>query len=308
MSAWLRNSRASAVCRSGSPAAKSTITIWVHVMWSSQSLSIAERKATALAESFALAFVDACACSARPAATSRARAAASTVTAAATRAPRRRLVSRITFIPPIATAKEERPRSMRVCVARGVALTRCGAVRTGPRAPLTGHAGRGASAAERFGDRRVAPRSARRRRFPTGARAPARNGRGVRSPRVDRARRARLSACARGANPRSARARRGLTVTAAATVAGRQMESAAPARAHSPEKPRLLDDDSREWLRALRATGAVREEGIARLHALLLRAARFEVARRRPALPHLRGNELDEIALEAEDDALMSVL
>src|SRR4029450_11510638 len=27
-----------------------------------------------------------------------------------------------------------------------------------------------------------------------------------------------------------------------------------------------------------------------------------------PALPHLRGNELDEIALEAADDALMSVL
>jgi RNA polymerase sigma-70 factor (ECF subfamily) len=40
----------------------------------------------------------------------------------------------------------------------------------------------------------------------------------------------------------------------------------------------------------------------------LLRAARFEVARRRPTLPHLRGNELDEIALEAADDALMSVL
>jgi RNA polymerase sigma-70 factor (ECF subfamily) len=47
---------------------------------------------------------------------------------------------------------------------------------------------------------------------------------------------------------------------------------------------------------------------VARLHALLLRAARFEVARRRPTLPHLRGNELDEIALEAADDALMSVL
>jgi RNA polymerase sigma-70 factor (ECF subfamily) len=32
------------------------------------------------------------------------------------------------------------------------------------------------------------------------------------------------------------------------------------------------------------------------------------VARRRPTLPHLRGNELDDIALEAADDALMSVL
>jgi RNA polymerase sigma-70 factor (ECF subfamily) len=71
---------------------------------------------------------------------------------------------------------------------------------------------------------------------------------------------------------------------------------------------RPLDEESREWLRSLRATDAVREAAIGRLHALLLRAARFEVARRRPTLPHLRGNELDEIALEAADDALMSVL
>ena len=41
---------------------------------------------------------------------------------------------------------------------------------------------------------------------------------------------------------------------------------------------------------------------------MLLRAARFEVARRRPRLPHLRGDELDDIALEAADDALVSVL
>jgi len=47
---------------------------------------------------------------------------------------------------------------------------------------------------------------------------------------------------------------------------------------------------------------------IARLHALLLRAARFEVARRRSTLPHLRGNELDDIANEAADDALLSIL
>ena len=39
-----------------------------------------------------------------------------------------------------------------------------------------------------------------------------------------------------------------------------------------------------------------------------MRAARFEVARRRPTLPHLRGDELDDIATEAADDALMSVL
>ena len=47
-----------------------------------------------------------------------------------------------------------------------------------------------------------------------------------------------------------------------------------------------------------------RDEAVARLHALLLRAARFEVARRRPSLPHLRGDDLDDIANQAADDAL----
>jgi RNA polymerase sigma-70 factor, ECF subfamily len=77
----------------------------------------------------------------------------------------------------------------------------------------------------------------------------------------------------------------------------------------SPPAPSgALDEGSQAWLRDLRAEGAIRDEAIARLHALLLRAARFEVARRRASLPHLRGNELDDIALEAADDALMSVL
>jgi RNA polymerase sigma-70 factor (ECF subfamily) len=69
-----------------------------------------------------------------------------------------------------------------------------------------------------------------------------------------------------------------------------------------------LDEESRRWLDDLRADGATKDAAIARLHALLLRAARFEVERRRPTLPHLRGDELGDIALEAADDALMSVL
>lgn len=69
-----------------------------------------------------------------------------------------------------------------------------------------------------------------------------------------------------------------------------------------------LDEESRAWLRDLRSDGSTRDDAIARLHALLVRAARFEIARRRPTLPHLRGDELDDIALEAADDALMSVL
>jgi RNA polymerase sigma-70 factor (ECF subfamily) len=69
-----------------------------------------------------------------------------------------------------------------------------------------------------------------------------------------------------------------------------------------------LDDESREWLRSLRADGRVRVQAIARLHELLLRAARFEVDRRRPTVPHVRGGDMDDIANQAADDALVSVL
>ena len=69
-----------------------------------------------------------------------------------------------------------------------------------------------------------------------------------------------------------------------------------------------LDEASREWLRCLRAEGSLKEDAVARLHALLLRAALFEVARRRPTLPHLRGDDLDDVANQAADDALVSVL
>jgi RNA polymerase sigma-70 factor (ECF subfamily) len=69
-----------------------------------------------------------------------------------------------------------------------------------------------------------------------------------------------------------------------------------------------LDDESRDWLRALRGEGAERADAVQRLHGLLLRAARFEVARRRATLPHVRGDDLDDIANQAADDALMSVL
>jgi RNA polymerase sigma-70 factor, ECF subfamily len=75
-----------------------------------------------------------------------------------------------------------------------------------------------------------------------------------------------------------------------------------------PRPRSLLDEESRAWLRDLRSNGRTRDEAVARLHALLLRAARFECARRRPGLPHLRGNDLDDIANMAADDALVSVL
>jgi RNA polymerase sigma-70 factor (ECF subfamily) len=67
-------------------------------------------------------------------------------------------------------------------------------------------------------------------------------------------------------------------------------------------------EESRAWLDALRGDRATRDEAIGRLHELLLRAARFEVGRRRGALSHVRGEELDDIATQAADDALVAVL
>jgi RNA polymerase sigma-70 factor (ECF subfamily) len=64
-----------------------------------------------------------------------------------------------------------------------------------------------------------------------------------------------------------------------------------------------LDPESLEWLRALSSTGREQEAAVERLHELLLRAARVEVARRRSPL-----GEADDLAVQAADDALVAVL
>jgi RNA polymerase sigma-70 factor (ECF subfamily) len=63
-----------------------------------------------------------------------------------------------------------------------------------------------------------------------------------------------------------------------------------------------------EWHLDLHAQGARRDEAVALLHGLLLRAARFEVFRRRGSLPQLSAVELDELVQDAADDAAVSVL
>ena len=68
-------------------------------------------------------------------------------------------------------------------------------------------------------------------------------------------------------------------------------------------RERVLDPESRRWLEELRAEGPAREEAVGRLHALLLRAARFEAMRRGAT-----SSELDDIAEEAAGDAAVSVL
>jgi RNA polymerase sigma-70 factor (ECF subfamily) len=70
--------------------------------------------------------------------------------------------------------------------------------------------------------------------------------------------------------------------------------------------PSPLDAESQELLNALRSSGRAYDEACGRLHELLLRAARFEVSRR--ASPGLTATELDDLANEAADDALVAVL
>jgi RNA polymerase sigma-70 factor (ECF subfamily) len=51
-----------------------------------------------------------------------------------------------------------------------------------------------------------------------------------------------------------------------------------------------------------------RAEAVARLHAQLLRATRFALSRRRDELRDVPAAELDDLAIQAADDALMSIL
>ncbi|MEO8889283.1 MAG: hypothetical protein ABI301_08160, partial [Jatrophihabitantaceae bacterium] len=69
---------------------------------------------------------------------------------------------------------------------------------------------------------------------------------------------------------------------------------------------RPLDTESADWVRTLTAGGPTGEAALARLHALLLRIARAEVSRRRGQL-RLAAPELDDIAHQAADDALLAV-
>jgi RNA polymerase sigma-70 factor (ECF subfamily) len=86
------------------------------------------------------------------------------------------------------------------------------------------------------------------------------------------------------------------------------MKPASPRAATTISLPDKLDAESRGWLEALSGTGHARDAAVARLHELLLRAARFEVARRRRGLPYLRGGDHDDLAQQAADDALVAIL
>jgi len=68
------------------------------------------------------------------------------------------------------------------------------------------------------------------------------------------------------------------------------------------------DSESGAWLDALSDTGRRRDEAIERLHGLLLQAARFELVRRRRTIGHDHGQVLEDLAMQAADDALMAIM
>jgi RNA polymerase sigma-70 factor (ECF subfamily) len=71
--------------------------------------------------------------------------------------------------------------------------------------------------------------------------------------------------------------------------------------------PARGEQESRVWIERLRATGPERDAALVELHALLLRAARFEIGRRSGSRT-LRGGDYDDLAQQSADDALVAIL
>jgi RNA polymerase sigma-70 factor, ECF subfamily len=96
-----------------------------------------------------------------------------------------------------------------------------------------------------------------------------------------------------------------MRLTAGATAATVAEIEAVPSliELRAPGPARTVDDTA--WIAALRRRDSA---AILRLHELLLRASRFEVSRRRGSLSFVRGEELDDLATQAADDALVAVL
>jgi len=90
----------------------------------------------------------------------------------------------------------------------------------------------------------------------------------------------------------------------------RAAQQAAPAAPSAtdlvPPSPRQ-DDDAR-WLTPLASSGPAHDRAVRELHLLLLRASTFEVRRRSAALGLSASSELDDIANQAADDALLAIM
>jgi RNA polymerase sigma-70 factor, ECF subfamily len=100
----------------------------------------------------------------------------------------------------------------------------------------------------------------------------------------------------------------GKTGAAGDTNPGMEVSMGGGLAATLPGVDPAMDPESRAWVAALAGDGGDREAALDRLHALLLRAARFELARRRGQLAGLSAAERHDLAVQAADDAMMAVL
>jgi RNA polymerase sigma-70 factor (ECF subfamily) len=69
-----------------------------------------------------------------------------------------------------------------------------------------------------------------------------------------------------------------------------------------------FDAESEAWIERLRAGNPGYEQALGELHASLLKAARFEVRRRRAALGDRYDSDHEDLAQQSADDALLAVL
>lgn len=67
-------------------------------------------------------------------------------------------------------------------------------------------------------------------------------------------------------------------------------------------------DDVERWLTPLAGTGPAHTEAVRDLHALLVRAARYEVRRRAERMGLSGSSDLDDLGMQAADDALVAIL
>jgi RNA polymerase sigma-70 factor (ECF subfamily) len=72
--------------------------------------------------------------------------------------------------------------------------------------------------------------------------------------------------------------------------------------------PPRHDAESQTWIDRLHAGNPEYDAAVKDLHVLLLKAARFEVRRRRAALGHLPASDHDDLAQQSADDALVAIL
>jgi RNA polymerase sigma-70 factor (ECF subfamily) len=90
----------------------------------------------------------------------------------------------------------------------------------------------------------------------------------------------------------------------------RPVEQRAPAAPREGDRvpPFPGQDDEARWLTPLASSGAAHDRAVGELHRLLLRASTFEVRRRSAALGLAASSELEDIANQAADDALLAVM